>query len=142
MIETDLRSFLLGVPALVALTGDDSNAGKPARICPVKLPQGSMIGLVYTTISKTRDRGFDGRSGYCDARIQLDFVDLESDGVASYSEAKAAMDAVRNVLDGYSGPMGGSIVQLAEVDGDRDSWEETVRAYVIGFDVILRFDEG
>lgn len=142
MIEGDLRGFLLAVPELVRLVGDDTGAGPPARICPLKLPQGTPRGLVYTLISKARDRTTNGRSGFCTARFQLDFMAIEDDDVAGYSEGKTAMDAVRNVLDSYSGPMGDSVVQDTRIENDRDEWDETTRSYLVGFDVLLDFDEG
>ncbi len=141
MIHEDLRTFMLSCEGLTNLVGK----GDAARIFPLKLPQDTPVGLVYTPIDSPRDYALDGRTGLATARIQLDLVNLEATGqvgAAKFKAAKTALDALRNILDGYAGGMGESVVQMARIENDRSEWDETTRGYLVGFDVVLIFDEG
>lgn len=138
MIEADLREFLLQISEVRAFAG----SGKAARIRPAKLHQDDKKGIVYTRLGNVRDRATNGRTGYATARIRLDFVNVEEPGQAAYLEAKAVFDAMRNIVDGYRGPMGDSMVQDAQIQNDRDEWDETVLTFVVRCDVVLDYDEG
>ena len=141
MIHDDLRTFMLSCETLTNLVG----LGKDARIFPLKLPQDTPSGLVYTPIDSPRDYALDGRTGLATARIQLDLVNLESSGqsaLAQFKRAKTAMNALRNILDGYAGGMGESVVQMARIENDRSEWDESIRGYLVGYDVVLVYDEG
>lgn len=133
MIEASLRTFILRIPGVAAALG----TGAAARVYPVKLPQAPALpAMTYLRISGDRGRTTDGPNGYGFARIQLD---LWGD---DYAALKALSRTIRNVLDGHHGLMGAAIVQDTVLENDRDSYEDSVKLFTVGVDVVLTFDEG
>ena len=107
-----------------------------ARIYPSRLPDGATYpAIVYQRISGPRLHDLSGPSGYATPRIQLDLW------AATYSEAKALAEAVREALDGYQGVVGAYRIGECLMDGETDLYEPGVVQHRIVQDYIVGHDE-
>lgn len=88
MIESDVRTYLIGNAGVAALIGD--------RCYPVELPQGATVPAVtYQRVFGTEGITHDGPSGLGRARLQLDcWAD-------TYSEAVGVSHAITSALRVY-----------------------------------------
>jgi hypothetical protein len=90
MIEHAIHSILLDNTTLTALTS--------TRIYYLKAPQDVTLPyVVLTKISSLRFHSHDGKSDLCETRLQMSCF------AETYYNSKQVADAVRGVLDAYSG---------------------------------------
>lgn len=129
------------------LTG---NAGVKAlvstRVYPLRAPQDATLPyLIYQKISNARDYSHDGATLLVHPRFQFKAVSTTFDG------SRALFHAVRAVLSGYSGTMGGvggvSVNggflenEYDQVERGLVSYEPELGAYVTYFDFFFRHQE-
>lgn len=101
-------SILLADLNLVALIGN--------RVYPNYVPQGAAVPAVtYQRISGPRDHTFDGPSGLVKSRYQL------NSWADTYGDMESVADAVRIAMDGFSGTIGGRVIQNIESDDETDT---------------------
>jgi len=135
-IESGLRDLLTGDAAVSALVG--------RRVFPAPAPQDTAWPFVtWQRISGLRDQTLDGPSGmalpvfqidiWCDSREQLQ-------GASSYMPARAIADAVRRLLDGYTGMIGGNRAVVMLLD-ERDLSEDEPRITRVSMDFRIRHEE-
>jgi hypothetical protein len=116
MIEADLRTYLLAQPAVTALIG--------ARLFPLRLPQGAAFpALTYQRVAGGEDVTHQGRSGLGRARMQLDCW------AATYGQAIALADAVKDALVGYRGAMGATPFAAGRLANEIDLDEPDLNVY-------------
>jgi hypothetical protein len=87
--------------------------------------------LTYQRISTPRVHNLDGAAGLAKGRVQLDVWSH------SLSEATQMASAIRGVLHGYSGPMGGIIVTVASLEREFVLYESPTDATDLGIHHIL-----
>jgi hypothetical protein len=136
-VRPALRSFLLNDATVSAAVGGE-------RIFPVVLPQGERgASIVYNRVSAVGDHHMQGASGLAMVRMQIDaWAELQDD-------ADVLARAVKDVLDGYQGPMGdeGSppgpavAVQGAFFDNQRDEFQSDIQMYRASADYLIWFEE-
>ena len=117
--------------ALVAILEGDAtvNSLVGTKIFPNKVPQGTaMPAITYQQISGPRDHVMAGPTGLVDARYQFN---CWSD---KYAQAKEVFEAVRIILDGYSGT-----VNSRQIDGIRLENEGDVPQVAPGKDQLMRY---
>lgn len=122
------------------LTSDVTISGLiGTRMYPVRAPQNKPFPLVtYTPITGTRFHHSEGGAGLSGPRIQIDCWG------ESYADAKNTADAIRKVLDGYSGAAGDETIQGAFFDSERDSFEPDAGVegvYRVSHDYFIYFEE-
>lgn len=125
------------------LTGDTAgvNALIAGRIAAAAMPQGlARPNVVYQRIGTRRRYSNDGPTGLARARLQ----------VSCYADtpkaAKQLAAAVREVLDGYSGTVGGCTIQALFLDDERDAPQPPATGRDLGvfgvqFDALIHYDE-
>lgn len=113
-IRPALRAHLAANAAIAALVGSN-----PARIYPVKLPQGvTGTSIVYNEISGIGDHHNEGASGLVSVRIQIGCWSQTADG------AHGLFLAVKESLDGYRGLMGSGGSQVMVQGVFVSSWRD------------------
>jgi len=111
------------------------------RVYPIIAPQdASLPYLTFQCISANRDHTFDGPSGFCMSRYQINCW------ATTYNVAKDCLEAVRKTMDGYSGTVANRNVQCIHSENEGDMINKTPGTDVIDrygkrFDVIISFDE-
>jgi hypothetical protein len=124
MVEVGIAQLVRAAAGVKAILGD------PARMYPVLIPESPVYPLAtYQLISDMADYTLDGSAGIEVKRIQ---IDTWSGGEvsASYLDAKNAAEAIRNVLEGYSGQLPeGTYVAGVFVAQMQDLYEQDARAY-------------
>lgn len=116
-----------GVAALVA-----------TRIHPLTAPQSETVPFItYQRISAERTRDTRGPTGRARTRLQVDGY------AATYPEAKALANAVRQALDGWRGTAASVRVWSAALESDVDFYEDTVdpKLFRVSMDFIITHDE-
>lgn len=113
-LEEDLRDVLLtqggSPPPLVSLVG--------SRVHWNDQPQaGDLPCIVLWKVSDLPDYAMEGDTGLASARVQCDCKAL------SYSAAKALERAVKGVVTGFAGTVGGTVFQGIFIEGSRDGIE-------------------
>lgn len=94
--------------------------------------------IIVTKIDSPRLHSHDGGDGLARPRFQFSIFST------GYGEAKSIADALRGVLDGYTGTMGGESgvkVGGAEYDDETDFYEDDTHLYHIACDYIIRHGE-
>lgn len=85
------------------------------RVYPNYVPQNAaMPAVTYQRISGPRDHTFDGPSGLVQSRYQL------NSWGATYGDMESVADAVRIAMDGFTGSVGGRVIQNIETDDETD----------------------
>lgn len=134
MIEAGIVSLLNADSTVSGLIGP--------RLFPVLVPEGSMpinAGdppcLSYQVISNTPT--------YTLALNEFDQKRIQFDAWAvTYASCKSVKQAVRNVLDGYTGTLSDGTRVLSALRGmEIDFWESDSRVYRVLFEYIFRFVE-
>ena len=107
-VEAALVTLLTTDATVAALIG--------TRIAPVGQPQGvARPNVIYQRIGTKRDYHNEGSTGLPSARIQ---VGCYAD---TYKTARQLAGAVRAVLDGYRGTVGGQEIAGVWLDDERDA---------------------
>lgn len=120
-IEQAIYTLLSDDVTLSGLVGD--------RITPVIVPQGSaMPAVVYTEAAGIRESTLSGPVGLVRSRWQFNCWG------ESYEDVRAVSDAVRQVLDGYSGSDAGVTIQSIRTLDEND-----ISATPAGKDVARRY---
>lgn len=102
MIEIDLRTGMLAVPALAAALS--------TRCYPGKLPQTVVLpAATYDLVTSPPGLVYGGRSGKRHARIHWDA------NARTYAEAAALADKIRDAAEGLSGAYGSSVIEAVNV---------------------------
>lgn len=132
-IETALYAIIIGDATVYSLI--------ETRVYPNIIPQGAdMPAVTYQQISGVRDHAFSGPNGLVSARFQ---INCWSD---SYSEARQLSEAVRKLLDGYSGTVNTREIQsiMLENEGDMpqiSAGKDVLRRFGKRLDFIVWFKE-
>ena len=107
------------------------------RVYPVVIPQGGTIPAVtYQRISTPRIWDLDGPDGMATPRMQLNCWGT------SYSSASSLSNAVRGVLDNYSGTADSVVIHQVALEDEGDLFEpqigiDTARRYGRRMDFIV-----
>ena len=128
-LEKGLYAKLTGWEYLSALTGD--------RVFPVVIPEDAELPAVaYQRISGPRLLAHDGSTGLAEGRVQVTVVGT------SYSEAKEIAGAVREMLAGWRGLMGGVCeVFGCRVENEVDGWGSQIEANTVRLDLYFHYRE-
>jgi len=132
IIETALVTYLLAQSTVTALVGDriDLGIAKQTTIKPY---------VVISKISGVREHSHDGESGLAHPRLQISVF------ANSYGSAKQVTEAIRGVLDCYTGTMGGEggvVVQAVFLEDETDFYEgEATNIYQVATDYIIWHEE-
>ena len=131
MIESGLAKLLA--------TDSRYTAVCPAAPYPVLLPvldESGLPALTYQVISSQPDATLDGASNVTEYRIQYDAWGK------TYTGVKAVQDALRQVLDGYSGLLSdGTVVFDVIRDTASDLYEPDSRLYRVTSDYRVLFSQ-
>jgi len=136
MIEQGLVTFLKAAPGLAALVG--------GGVFPQHAPQGQTFPRVlYQVLTEQRKHSLQGAAGFTVVRLQLD---AQGRGPASYADAKAVEEQLRQCLDGFRGLWGNFRVQFCFLEDSPDDYVPPASADEAGVDdvgVVIRagFDE-
>jgi hypothetical protein len=130
-----LRAFLLADATISGLVGG-------SRVYPVKIPQGTKdkdACVVYDRVSGAGDYHMQGPSGYSRPRFQI------ATWAQSADAADALARAVKDRVDGYSGPMGTGAA-LVQVQGVfctdlREIYDDEVKLYGVTRDFFVHYEE-
>ena len=103
------------------LTGDaELTALVGTRIHAMRAPKSSTLPrVVFNVIDEPRRPHMTGASGLVVPRFQIDVYASSSPG------AHAVKEAIRNLLDGFSGTLTGVVVKRVFLDNTEDSYEKT-----------------
>ena len=128
-IERGLFAALSGWPYLAELTGE--------RIYPLVIPNDADLPAVaYQRTSGGRLQGHGGPTGHATARIQV------TAQAADYADAKAIAGAVRDLLDGYRGTLGGVCEVFAcGVENEVDGYGPAIEAPTVRLDLVFQYRE-
>lgn len=112
-IRSALFTYLAGKAGVTAIVGTS-----PVRIYPVVRPQGGdMPALTYARMSGGHDHNLQGSSGTAIPTFELDcFGD-------TYAQADALAEAIRQVMQGFSGTMGSVAVKSVILDDESDGYD-------------------
>jgi len=129
MIETNLVELLLADATVTSIIAD--------RLYPVLLPDESPLPAVtYQVISTTPLYALDGRINLTRYRIQIDVWAAWP----NYAQAKTLAEAIRVVLDGYSGPQtDGSRIDSIIQAGATDLFEPGALLHRVMAEYIIQF---
>lgn len=107
-----------------ATVGGLLKSGSRERLYPVHAGQNPVVPFgVITRIGGLRRQRFDGPSAVSTITLQIDLFETTS------AKLRVLADAVRVVLNGYVGTTGGVEIKLAELESERDVWEESVELH-------------
>ena len=122
MIESGLASLLLSNSTVTAIIAD--------QISPLVLPESAKYPAVtYQVISSIAEYTNDGPAGFARTRIELNAW------ATTYGSSKAVAQAIRAVLDGYSGTLpDGTHVANAIVVNISDQFDSDARLYRVQTD--------
>lgn len=120
-LEQALASWLLAQLPVAALLGD--------RLYPLVLPQaGGLPAATWQRIGADIEYDLDGPAGLERPLVQIDCW------AASFADARGLAGAIREVLHGYSGPMGDLTVQRVVIEREADEYEAETQLYRCGAD--------
>lgn len=122
-MEAAIIALMLAHAPLTALVG--------GRIKPVVRGQGQPLpAVVFNRITGARDMTMAGPSGTAESLVQIDCYG------ETYAATKAVANAVRGVLSGYRGTVGGVEVLGVFLESERDSFDAdaTAKIYRVSMD--------
>lgn len=123
--EKAVIQLLLGSSTVTNLVGN--------KVFPQSIEQGVKIpALVVTRISGAPLYADDGEVGLSSPRIQIDCY------AKTYTETKALADIVRTLLSAFDGTVGGTVIQFATLEDERDD-REAATASEFPFRIIQDF---
>lgn len=115
----------------------DGNSPETFRIFPVFAQEAPALPcLIYRTISAMREMTLDGPRGLVRERVQIDVI------AETYTACKVLSEAVRLVLDGYSGTMGDMDVHYVHLENSQDFFDTEAAFSRISMDFIITHTEG
>lgn len=118
--------------ALVSLTGPLVGG----RVYPAQLKQAPTYPcILYEKVSADRNQGLAGPLGRSRARFRLHCW------ATSYGAAKALANAVRALLDGYSGSPLSVVVDAIRLDGEFDGFAPQSDVYRVVLDFSVSHEE-
>lgn len=125
-INSDIYTFLSGIPALVAYCDD--------RIYPTLIPQGA----IYPAVRFNRDddggfKDFDGQGGTIQTGLQLDFL------ARTLTEADAMAAEVVTALKNYSGAFGTRSLTSVFLESEFGTYESALDGGVFRASQAWRF---
>jgi hypothetical protein len=134
MTQAGLYALLVGNSELNTLTELGQIIG--GRLTPVLLPEGSpMPAMTYRIVASRSEPTFSG-SGAQKLRVQFDAYSSDT-----YDNAAAARDALRSLLNGYSGTLSdGTFLQAAELIQQIDFYENDARQFRCMSEFYLSFN--
>ena len=140
MIEYDLQQWLAACEPVAALLGTGASTD-PIRIYPCVFPQApKAVAASYRRVSTSRDHSTGDPGGL--VAVVLEWVIFSpADNVNGYAAAKATADAIRYALPPGNIQMGGTFVQRITMDGERDEYDDEVRAFLVSFELTVIFTE-
>lgn len=107
-----------------------------SRVYPLRIPQNPTYpALAYQRISTPRIMSHDGASKLAMPRIQLTLW------ASTYSSLKAVSEALRGLLIGYRGTVGGVVIQGIFFDSERDEFDTTTQIFQRFIDLIIHHSE-
>ncbi len=110
MMEADLLTLVTGAPAVSALIG--------ANMYPGKTPKSAVLpAITYQRVAADETSASDGPVKLVGALMQLN---AWMDGSAGYLKAKQIRDALRDLLNGYSGTVGVTVFRGIFKENERD----------------------
>lgn len=125
VIEADLVAVLADDAAVAGLVGD--------RIFPVVVRQETALpALTYARLGGERTYVLAGAAHWTTVQIGLTAWATE------YAQARTLADAVRQALDGYTGPTG---IEIASVQDGADEYEATLDVFGCTLTVTVQFSE-
>jgi hypothetical protein len=126
-IETSLRTYIVGIPAIVALIG--------SRMYPVALPPNvTLPAISYFRVSEPGDYTHQGPSRLQDARFQF------SCWATTWVGARAIVTALLAALEGYTGTLTGVFIGHSLLAGMRDVAEPEANIYHIAVDFMIGYE--
>jgi hypothetical protein len=130
-IEKGLITYLEGQASITAIIGN-GDSPETIRAYPMILPQDwTAPAITFQRISANRWRHLAGPAGRNAVRVQIDCY------AATYNGAKTLAEAVRGVLDGYTGTMGTFTVGAVSLENDLDGYNADTDIYRIVQDFIF-----
>lgn len=133
MVEDAIRTILLADGTVSGLVG--------TRIRPhAAHPSDDYPYIVYFRISTRHIESFDGSAGLAGARIQVQCWD------ETFSTVQTLSNAIRAVLQGYSGTVGGDVIQGISILDELDDFEPPVKktergVHASAIDALVWFEE-
>ena len=106
------------------------------RVYPIRIPQNPTYpALAYQRISTPRIMSHSGASKLAKPRIQLTLW------ATSYSSLKTLSEALRALLVGYRGTVGGVSIQALFFDSERDEYDTETQIFQRFIDLIIHHSE-
>lgn len=106
---------------------------------PIEVPVDEAIpAWSYKSVDDDQLLSHGGGTGFCKARIQLEFHAKEAAGKSDYENAKIIAGLVRNKLDGFKGDMHGVQVEYCKTTLS-DDWADIHKLPVVRFDVMINY---
>lgn len=119
-----IRTLLINQPIVSDLVSD--------RVYPVRYPQAEELPAITLRIVKNRpNHTKDGPSGLDEVSVTVEIY------AKGYSETENIKNAVRRVLDFYSGEVSGKTISRISYQGEADGYEQDARIYVKDVDFII-----
>ena len=131
-MEQALRSLLRADASLAALVSTRVDWGRRPQ------SDGELPGIVLMRVGGRRDLNMGGASGLVESLVQVDCYG------ETYSDAKLAARAIRDIVNGFSGAQSGTIFQLISIDNERDQNEtgpSEKHLHMISLDLTIWHDE-
>lgn len=110
-IRAAIKQYLGGQAALTAIVED--------RIFPVARPQSSDLpAIVFKRLNGAHAHWITGGAGRADPRFMVDCL------AATYADADTLAEAVRTVMQGFSGTVNGVVITSVILDDEADDIDE------------------
>ena len=127
-VEKATYALLVGGSGITALVG--------TRIYPRRLPQNHTLpALVYSLISAPRELNHSGAESLVTARVQV------TAHASTYAVAKSVQNAVQSRADGYSGTVGGVVVDKVYTEDGPDGYDPTTETEQAVTDLLISYQE-
>jgi hypothetical protein len=106
---------------------------------PIQVPQDAEYpAWAYQVIDDDQLLSHGGGTGFFKARIQIDLLAKETNGLSAYGNASAVALLIRNKLDGFKGTMNGVQVEYCKTMLS-DNWAELHNLPTVSFDVMINY---
>jgi hypothetical protein len=129
-VQADFIDLILGAPAVTAAVG--------TKVYWARRPQGALAPLILMhVISELPDFRLGGVGSHRRTRVQIDCYGT------TYADARAGAAAVKTLLNGYTGTVGGTRIQGVFQDSERDMTEggdtATERLFRVSMDFFVNW---
>lgn len=106
---------------------------------PIQVPQDAAYpAWSYQLIDDDQLLSHGGGTGFNKARIQIDLLAKEANGLSAYGSAFAIARLIRAKLDGFKGMMNGVQVEYCKTMLS-DGWAELHNLPTVSFDVMINY---